>query len=271
VRPVDAAQAALGVRVERGGAEQGRAEQGGAERGGAEQGARETDLDPLDSRAARLARRVAGAVITGGVHALARLDTSDLPGGRLPDDLGRRPLLVTNHRSSLDWCVVVALCHATGRWPSMFAREQFFDRPLRRRVLRLLALVPASRGRGAPAGLRRAERVLDSGSVLAIAAEGRLVRPEERPDGVGALRGGAGRLAVAGADVTVLTITGAEDVWPVGRSRPLLHRRRPRVVVRARALPVRPDERPSEVGARMRGCMLDLIGAPDEGVGRVDG
>lgn len=219
------------------------------------------DLDPIDTLPARALRRFAGAVIAAGVHACARLDASQLPDGLVAGGLGHRPLLVTNHRSPLDYCVVVTVCRTGGRWPAMFAREDFFARAPSRLLLRSLALIPAATGRGAPSGLRRAGRLLDQGRVVAIAAEGRLVHAAERPDGVGQLRGGTGRLAAEGADVTVLSITGADEAWPPGRSTPRLRwRHRPTITVRAERMRFQGPPSPAEAGAAVRETMVELVG-----------
>ncbi|MCG2802142.1 MAG: 1-acyl-sn-glycerol-3-phosphate acyltransferase [Cellulomonas sp.] len=219
------------------------------------------DLDPIDAFPARALRRFAGAVLATGVHACARLDVSQLPDGLVTDGLGRRPLLVTNHRSPLDYCVVVTVCRSGGRWPAMFAREDFFARTPTRLLLRSLALIPAATGRGAPDGLRRAGRLLDQGRVVAIAAEGRLVHAAERPDGLGPLRGGTGRLATQGADVTVLTIVGADDAWPPGRSTPRLRwRHRPTITVRAERMFFDPTATPAQASADVRATMVELVG-----------
>ncbi|MBU4336215.1 MAG: 1-acyl-sn-glycerol-3-phosphate acyltransferase [Actinobacteria bacterium] len=219
------------------------------------------DLDPIDALPARALRRFAGAVIAAGVHACARLDASQLPDGLVADGLGRRPLLVTNHRSPLDYCVVVTVCRTGGRWPAMFAREDFFARAPSRLLLRALALIPAATGRGAPDGLRRANRLLDQGRVVAIAAEGRLVHAAERPDGVGRLRAGTGRLAAEGADVTVLTITGADAAWPPGRSAPRARwRHRPTITVRAERMSFEAAVSPTDAGAAVRTTMVELVG-----------
>lgn len=221
-----------------------------------------TDLDPIDALPARVLRRFVGAVIAAGVHGCARLDLSQLPPDLLTDGLGPRPLLVTNHRSPLDYCVVVTVCRTDGRWPAMFAREDFFARAPGRVLLRALALIPAQTGRGAPDGLRRAGRLLDQGRVVAIAAEGRLVHPVDRPDGVGRFRAGTGRLAADGADVTVLTITGADDAWPPGRSAPRLRlRRRPTITVRALRVPSDPEQSATQAGATVRAAMVTLVGS----------
>lgn len=219
-------------------------------------------LAPLTGTPARLVRGVAGLVITAGLRCLVRLDDSGVP-----HDLavGRRPLLVTNHRSPLDYFIVVAACRARGVWPSMFAREDFFDRPLARWVLRALALIPASRGRRAPRALERAGRLLESGQVVVIAAEGRLVPAEDRPDGVGPVRGGTGRLAEAGADLTVLTIAGASRAWAPGQRGPHLPLpwRRPVVTLRARRLGAGPMPA-GQATAAARTTMVDLLsGLPE--------
>ncbi len=215
-------------------------------------------LDPFEGPAVAVARHAAAVVIASGLRCLARLDISDLP---LPPDVGRRPLLVTNHRSPLDYCAVVASCWSVRRWPSMFARDDFFHPPLARFALRTLGLIPASRGREASDGLRRAMRLLDDGRIVAIAAEGGLVRPEDRPDGVGRIRGGAGRLAQHGADVTVLTITGADAIWHPGARLPRFAApwNRPTITIRACRLDIDPTWAASQTNAAIRAAMVDLV------------
>jgi 1-acyl-sn-glycerol-3-phosphate acyltransferase len=193
--------------------------------------------------------------------ALVHLDTRRVPQAAL-----RGPaLVVTNHRSPLDYLIVVRVCRACGQWPAMFAREDFFDPTASRYLLRLLGLIPASRGRNAPEGLRRATRLLDQGRLVAIAAEGGLVRPEDRASGVGPFRGGTGRLAAGGAEVVVLTITGADEAWPPGRRLPRAAPpwRRPTVVANAKRVPIDPDWSPVDASTAIRTTMVDLVNCPD--------
>lgn len=85
----------------------------------------------------------------------------------------------------------------------------------------------------------------------------------ERPDGVGSFRAGAGRLTLEGADATVLTIVGADEVWPPGRSLPRLRPpwRRPVVRVRARRVERGSCGSSSQATAVLRATMVDLVGA----------
>ncbi|GGN10277.1 1-acyl-sn-glycerol-3-phosphate acyltransferase [Streptomyces fuscichromogenes] len=195
----------------------------------------------------------AGALIALGVRAAARVDTDGIEEF---GDLAKGPLTVIDHRSFLDPLVVVTRCRRHGVRPYTFARQDFFDRPVNRTVLRLLRAIPALRGRSALDGPRRAERLLDHGQVVAIDAEGRIVRDHERSDGVGELRGGAAWLACRAFGTVVLTVTGTDDAWPVGRTlprwRPL---NRPTVTVRARRRghQCREDHRGRASGLRDRG------------------
>ncbi|MFG2936961.1 lysophospholipid acyltransferase family protein [Streptomyces sp. NPDC048282] len=220
------------------------------------------DVDPFDGPVARVLRRGAGALIALGVRGVARLELSGLADC---GDLGRGPLIVINHRSFLDPLVVVTLCRRHGVWPYTFAREDFFDRPLNRTVLRLLRGIPALRGRAALGGLRRAERLLAHGQVVVIAAEGRIVPGHERSDGVGELRGGAAWLAHRAAvpEVVVLTLTGTDDVWPVERGLPRWPRwkapGRPTVTVRARRITLAPGARGHAITTAVRATMSELI------------
>lgn len=212
------------------------------------------DVDPLDARTARTFRRAVGPLIALGIRAVARVETSGVRA-----DLGGTPLIVINHRSFLDPLVVVTLCRARGVWPYTFAREDFFDRPPHRTVMRLLRAIPALRGRSALDGLRRAERLLDSEQVVVIAAEGRIVPYDERPDGVGELRGGAAWLAHRTSELVVLTLTGTDEVWPVTRRLPRWSLRRPTVTVRARRITVAPGVRGRVLTDTIRTTMSELI------------
>ena len=215
------------------------------------------DVDPLEGLVARVLRGGAGVLIALAVRGVARLDTSGL---EECGDLGRGPLIVINHRSPLDPLVVATLCRRRGVWPHTFAREDFFDKPVNRTVLRVLRAIPALRGRAAPGGLRRAERLLAHGRIVVIAAEGRIVPVHERPDGVGELRGGAARLARRTSEVVVLTLTGTDDVWPVERTLPRWNAwHRPTVTVRARRVPVDPGARVRVITTALRATMSELI------------
>ncbi|MHB9863607.1 lysophospholipid acyltransferase family protein [Streptomyces sp. YIM S03343] len=202
-------------------------------------------------------RRGAGALIALGVRGVARLEISGL---EECGDLGKGPLIVINHRSFLDPLVVVTLCRRYGVWPYTLAREDFFDRPLSRTVLRVLRAIPALRGRSALGGLRRAERLLAAGQVVVIAAEGRIVPDHERPDGVGELRGGAAWLAYRTSEMVVLTLTGTDDAWPVRRTLPRWRALdRPIVTVRARRVSLDPGARGHSITATIRATMSELI------------
>ena len=63
--------------------------------------------------------------------------------------------------------------------------------------------------------------------------EGRLVPPDERPDGVGQGRPGISRIARAtGAKIVPVAIEGSEIVWPLGRAFPIPKLKKPLVSVR---------------------------------------
>ncbi|MEU9449041.1 lysophospholipid acyltransferase family protein [Streptomyces sp. NPDC048277] len=208
--------------------------------------------------AARVLRRGAGALIALGVRAAARLETDGLD--EECGDLGKGPLIVINHRSFLDPLVVVTLCRRYGVWPYTFAREDFFDRPFSRTVLRVLRAIPALRGRSALGGLRRAERLLADGQVVVIAAEGRIVPDHERSDGVGELFGGAAWLGYRTSEMVVLTLTGTDDAWPVERRLPRWKvLARPTVTVRARRVSLDPGMRGHAITAVIRATMSELI------------
>src|SRR6056297_3159105 len=81
-----------------------------------------------------------------------------------------------------------------------------------------------------------------AGRTVAMMPEGRLVPPEERPEGVSAPKLGVARIAAAtGAAVVPVAIHDSDRVWPRGSPPKLPIRGRPTVTIRIGTSPVHFD------------------------------
>tara|TARA_Y100000748_G_scaffold255961_1_gene222194 strand:- start:347 stop:766 length:420 start_codon:yes stop_codon:yes gene_type:complete len=98
--------------------------------------------------------------------------------------------------------------------------------------LRKNGCIAASRSTREEAELQAIKK-LEAGYAVAIMPEGRLVPPNERPEGVGQGRPGISRIARAtGATIVPVAITGSDIVWPIGKGFPIPRLKRPMIKVR---------------------------------------
>jgi 1-acyl-sn-glycerol-3-phosphate acyltransferase len=176
---------------------------------------------------------------------------------------GRGAIIAINHRSMLDFFVGTIAFRQWGVYPRTFARGDFFTRPVLGVALRLVGAIPAGRGRGAAVTFRLARDVLCSGGVVAIAPEGRVVAPAERPAGLGELKGGVGVMSSRrGTPILLAAIQNTDVAWPLGRRAPRVHLpwNRPTITVSVARLEVQPGTPPAVVTEHVAEGLRDLLG-----------
>ncbi|MGI9602444.1 MAG: lysophospholipid acyltransferase family protein [Acidimicrobiales bacterium] len=158
----------------------------------------------------------------------------DLPARPAELDEGTA-LMCANHRSLFDLILAYILLGSWGVPTRFLVNGKYFDTFGLGWLLRVTGCIPVESGRGDDAIDEGIAILADQGSV-AIMPEGRLIPADERHDGVGPIRMGVGRLAVAcPVPVMVVGVAGTDRVWPrSGVPRPRL--RRPTVAVRVRVL-----------------------------------
>ena len=132
----------------------------------------------------------------------------------------------------LSLCFVFIYFSKSGINCHCLIRADLFEKPVIGAWLKRNGCIPASRSTREEAE-KRAITELNSGHAVAIMPEGRLVPPDERPDGVGQGRPGISRIARAtGAKIVPVAIEGSEIVWPLGRAFPIPKLKKPLVSVR---------------------------------------
>jgi 1-acyl-sn-glycerol-3-phosphate acyltransferase len=104
-------------------------------------------------------------------------------------------LIIANHVSYLDPCVLAAVAGRSGRRLRFLALADLFSKPGLGWVLRKGRMIPVERGRGADQMIARACAALDAGEAVLVYPEGTIPSPGEI---VGAKRG-AGLLALRSA------------------------------------------------------------------------
>jgi 1-acyl-sn-glycerol-3-phosphate acyltransferase len=125
-------------------------------------------------------------------------------------------LLVANHVSFLDPCVLFAVAHRHGRRLRFVALHDLFSAPLLGWLLRRGRMIPVSRGRGADEMIRAVCEALEAAQAVLVYPEGTIPSP-----GSGArARPGAGSLALqTTAPVVPVASWGLERGRPAARLR----------------------------------------------------
>ena len=176
---------------------------------------------------------------------------------------GRGAIIAINHRSMLDFFVGTVAFRQWAVHPHTLARGDFFTRPVLGPALRSVGGIPAGGGHGAAATFALVGEVLHGGGVIAIAPEGRAVAPEQRPAGLGAVRGGVGVMSSQfGTPILLAAITNTDLAWPLGRRAPRVHLpcNRPTITVSVTRLEVQPGTPPAVVTERVAEGLRDLLG-----------
>jgi 1-acyl-sn-glycerol-3-phosphate acyltransferase len=142
--------------------------------------------------------------------------TERLPGGPL--------VVVSNHRSVADGPLIFWALTRAGRMPHMLGTAGLFTVPVLGRLFLKMGMVPVKRRTPrAHEALEDATRLASAGGAVGLFPEGKVNTLDEEE--VGELRTGAARIALAsGAQVAVLAFSGASEVVPPPRWRPVLGR-----------------------------------------------
>jgi len=167
------------------------------------------------------------------------------------DDIEVRPyvgsglIIASNHRSYLDFFVGILAFRKWGVYPHVMVRRDFFKVPLLGLFLRGLGALPARREwRGT--ALAQVKELLRSGHVVVITPEGRIPSSQERVRGIGRVRHGIGRLAVAhGTPILLAGVVNTDVAWSPGAPLPKTRMRRsnrPVIRVSAELLSVRAED-----------------------------
>ena len=121
-------------------------------------------------------------------------------------------LVACNHISYLDPLADAYFITLAGRRPRFLAKQELFENPFLRTVLRGAGQIPVRRGTGDPAALDAAAAALRSGEAVLVYPEGTVTKnPDFSPM---AARTGIARLAFeTGLPVVPLAIWGAQYVW----------------------------------------------------------
>ena len=174
-------------------------------------------------------------------------------------DVDRPMVMVANHRSLFDVFVAVEALDRYGCPARCLVRRRYMDRPGVGHALRAVDCIPAGDGSGESIG--EAVETLEAGRSVAIMAEGRIPRPEQRHhDGLGEVRPGFVAIArKVDAAILPIGITGTDRVWPRdGLPRPQFWRR-PNVHVQLGPLIEIGDASDEEVVAVTRSVISGLL------------
>lgn len=183
-----------------------------------------------------------------------------------PDDMPRADdtpiVMVANHRSLFDVFVAVEALDRYGEPARCLVRKRYMDQPGVGHALRAVDCIPAGDGSGE--SIAEAVETLEAGRSVAVMAEGRIPRPEQRQeDGLGELRPGFVAIArKVDAPILPIGITGTDEVWPRGRLPRLRPWRRPTVDVRLGPLIEIGDASDEEVMATVRAAVAALLTGP---------
>lgn len=172
-----------------------------------------------------------------------------------------------NHRSMFDIVVGFRLFWNYRASMHIVVARRYFDHWLMGRLLRAGGCIPMESGRAALGGVKACLEALERGESVVIMPEGRVMPPEERPEGVGPPGAGIGILAARSpAPLALCAITGTDEVWPLGGRFPRLRiGRRPTVRVLVESLaPLEASERSDRerVAAAVMEGLAELLTQP---------
>ncbi len=182
-----------------------------------------------------------------------RYDPVSMPNPELP------MVMVANHRSLFDVFVAIEALERYGAPARCLVRKRYMDQPGVGHALRAVDCIPAGDGSGESIG--EAVETLEAGRSVAVMAEGRIPRPEQREaDGMGELRPGFVAIArKVDAPIQPIGIIGADQVWPRDSFPRLRLWRRPTVQVRLGPLIEIGDASDEEVMAATRAAITKLL------------
>lgn len=181
--------------------------------------------------------RLVGAILSALVSPFVRFDLP--PSAALPT---AHPVLwAPNHRSMFDTAVGLIGLYRLGFVASFFVTASYFETPVVGRLLTMIGAIPVEAEKGALRAISLGVERLRAGNDLVIMAEGKLVAPEDRQNGIGPLEPGVTVLARrASVPVVPTALIGADDILPVGARFPRLRvgRRRTMLVRFGQPIPV---------------------------------
>lgn len=154
-----------------------------------------------------------------------------------------------NHRSMFDTFLGLIGLYRMGFTAAFFVTERYFRGPITRRLLEAIGAVPVDPAGDGPLQIvATGAELLDGGQNLVIMAEGRLVEPGERTDGIGPLEPGVAVIAKrASAPIQPVAMIGTDVLLPPGHRFPLLRFPRRRLLLVRFGEPVQPTGRSRQI------------------------
>lgn len=146
-----------------------------------------------------------------------------------------------------DTAVGLVGLYRMGYEASFLVNAGYFDTPIAGRLLKKIGAIPVEPEGGALQALTDAAKALRAGRNVVIMAEGKLVRPEERQNGIGDLEPGVTMLARrTGLPIVPAALIGADLILPIGHRLPRISLRSRRTVVVRFGAPMMVTEKPRE-------------------------
>lgn len=168
-------------------------------------------------------------------------------------------IYVANHRSFFDIPVGLEFFLRHGISPEVAVHRRFFSNRVLGALLRHVGAQPLGTGLG-EAWLTSATTVLATGRAVALMPQGRITTSTDHRSGVGSLKSGVVRLAVAsGAPVVPIGASGTNEVWPLGRPFPRVRFRRPTVRLSVGAAMCAAERDPAEFLVELSDAISDLV------------
>lgn len=178
-------------------------------------------------------------------------------------DLLEPSVIAANHRSLLDVMVGLYTFYRHDIPARILIADRYFQPRLTGAALRYAGCVAVPKGDN-EAALQFAIAELQAGYTVVIMPEGKLIKPEDRPDGMGELRSGVSVIgAGSGVPVIAIGVLGTDLVWPRGGWPKFNPLKRKVVKVRdAEPLLFSGDDHPANV-AELRQIFVDLLAKMD--------
>ncbi len=194
-------------------------------------------------------------LVKGAIWLIAEVDVEKL---ELEPKVGEGLIIATNHRSYIDIFVLLIVLRKWGISPHVFVREDFLRLPVIGHVLRSMRAIPAT-----TRAARQARELLRAGSIVVLAPEGGVPRPEDRIDGVGELKSGVGHMAAKlGTPILLVGAVNTDVAWPRDRPFPkigVLSGSRPIVRVATQYVAVRRGADPGDVVREVRNGLVNIL------------
>lgn len=174
----------------------------------------------------------------------------------LPTD---RPVMIAaNHSSLFDIVSSIIVLDHFGVPARLGVHARFFNAPIGGRLLHRIGCVPFSREVSDVAEQTMVDALADR-QVCCLMPEGRVVRAEQRVNGVGEGRPGISRIArAAGAAIVPVGFAGADRAWPPGSAMLRLRSRHPVVTTLGAPIEFTGDDHDANV-AELMGAISKLV------------